>query len=126
MNPDRRISRVRRALEEPTRDGKRNILVDSEGLITHVQDNEWEQYYVCVLQHIATTMKLRLPNIDSDNDRRQRLTVILNEETPSKDIIMFSTYHDGSICTHLYHHSTIVSFRFVFLVSTSPIIQTYM
>jgi hypothetical protein len=74
MNPDRRISRMRRALEELTRDGNGNILVDSEGLITHVQDNEWEQYSFCVLQHIATTMKLRLPNLDEaqimtdDND----------------------------------------------------------
>jgi hypothetical protein len=63
-DPRRRISRQRRTLEELTRDGDGNLPPDAEDKISSVQDKEWEQFSFCILQHIATIIKLRLPNMD--------------------------------------------------------------
>jgi hypothetical protein len=63
-DPTRRISRQRRTLEELTRDGDGNLPPDAEDTIASVRDKEWEQFSFCILQHIATMIKLRLPNIE--------------------------------------------------------------
>ena len=63
-DPASRISRQRRTLEELTRDGDGNLPPDAEEKISSVQDKEWEQFSFCILQHIPTIIKLRLPTMD--------------------------------------------------------------